>query len=370
MKEYNESIFTAICSYIPHPGINPIENFLTELLAWTINNIEGFGVAYVKHLNEVGQLKLDCSQMKNIEALTQVHISTGFIDMVIKTDTVSFICEHKVNSELSEGQIKKYMDNKSELTLGGCYSVLLTKSQTQWTQKADIKILWSKIEEWIRKELESDYYEVKERFILDNFSAFLREGGLGMTEAINREELKHYLYAKKIEDILYSVFSELAREDWSNYCPKLKDFPESRNDFKPTFNKMKWGRIGLSFFEEWNPGLFAGVILDGTDHCLDLDETKGPEFVVLIDIQYNDKTIFKQAIESDWLKAIIDRLKQNHSPFNGFISYPDLKNKYRLVVLRKPLFDVISEIDNFQDQIQSIRGAIIGGINLLLGENK
>lgn len=368
MKELDESIFTAISSYIPHPGINPIENFLTELLAWMINNVDDFGCDYVKYLVEKGNLSINnLNNLSDVEAKTQVHISSGFIDMLINTNIgISFICEHKVDSELSENQIKKYMDNSNELGSDRFFSVLLTKSTSQQKQEADVILIWSNIDELIGKLTEKQHYQEIDLFIAKQFSIFLQEEGLGMGNVITEEELKYYLSAKRIENTLYNIFNELAREKWDE-IPALKSFPRTRDDFKPTFNRLKWGRIGISFFEKWEPGLFAGVILDGTDHCLPpKDESKGPDFVVLLDIQKNNNEIYNNALQSDWLKRIKSNLKKSCDPFSEYIEKP--KNSWRLIILRKSLSDIIDRCNTVEEQTRKIKEIIIDGLKLIVGD--
>ncbi len=368
MKELNESIFSAISSYIPHPGINPMENYLTELLAWMINNTDSFGCDYVRYLLEKGGLSEDClKDLNSVEAETQVHISSGFIDMLIKTNiSISFICEHKVDSELSDNQIKKYMDNSGELESGKHYSVLLTKSKNQWSQPANIEITWSDIDNLLKELTENEYYQGTDLFVINQFSNFLQEKGLGMANIINTDELKYYLSAKRIEKSLSNIFSELAREKWDEISG-LKSFPTTRDDFKPAFNKLKWGRIGISFFNKWEPGLFAGVILDGEDHCLQpKDESNGPDFVIILDIQKNNSDVYRKAKDSTWLNDLRIKLKKSCFPFSDYIENP--KNNWRLLIIRKPLFEIINSCNTVEDQKDKIRDAIKAGIKLIVGE--
>ena len=150
MSKRQESIFSALSSYSPQPSMNPRENFLTELLAWIVNNVDAFGEKYVSFLLNTchaGESDTEDNEAE-IEAATQQHVSTGYIDMVIydKGRKTAFICEHKIDSPLSENQIKKYMDNTRELEPDyQFYSVLLTKRESQHVEPADVMTIWSKI---------------------------------------------------------------------------------------------------------------------------------------------------------------------------------------------------------------------------------
>ena len=88
MSKRQESIFTALSSYSPQPSMNPRENFLTELLAWIINNVDAFGAKYVSFLMDACHTSASDTNNNEteIEAVTQQHVSTGYIDMVIYDD--------------------------------------------------------------------------------------------------------------------------------------------------------------------------------------------------------------------------------------------------------------------------------------------
>ena len=72
---------------------------------------------------------------------TQYSVENGFIDLVIiASNNIGFICEHKINSKLSEKQISKYFNCKDEIDANIIKTVLVTKSDEQHTQEADISI--------------------------------------------------------------------------------------------------------------------------------------------------------------------------------------------------------------------------------------
>ena len=64
----NRSIFSSVISYTPTPYMNPQENFLTELFAWIINNVDGFGREYIKLLNDYIDVSLPKCEANDIKA--------------------------------------------------------------------------------------------------------------------------------------------------------------------------------------------------------------------------------------------------------------------------------------------------------------
>ena len=402
MNEQRESIFTVLSSYCPQPAMTPKENYLTELLAWIINNVEIFSERFVERLiteaKERGEFvdistvtKDDNELEQDIVTVTQQYVSCGYIDMLVydKRHKIAFICEHKINSSLSDNQIIKYMERTAELQPGFHYvSVLLAKSKNiKNNEQAKIKIAWSEITQLTTKTLNDDTLLLteSERFILEQFVSFMNAEGLGMTEPISGETLKEYLHLiddiKKaqhkteiIKNRISQIFRSLADSDvkWKKEIPELSSFPGIREDIVCKYEKYRWGRIGINFSDRpWDPGLFAGVILDVEDHKLQLvDPNKGPDIVVLLDVEAKNKCEHLVS-EKDWNLHLKERRNKgqiiqtaNHTwKFSYGI---EVKSDWRIAVLQTPLLDVISYCDDFEKQQDRIKECLIEGIRLIV----
>lgn len=366
MNNMKESIFSFLTSYVPTDKRESREDYLTQMFAWMLINITGFAEAYVNFL---------CDKNKDIpkptvfefDISTQEVLSTGRIDLLIRVNSdMSFICEHKVFSELSENQIKKYMDNSSQLGGGKYYSVLLTYSRAQHTQDADVSIIWSDISEFVESIISS--YEFEEAFMLGQFLSFLAENGMGKVEPIKPEALMGYWAGVNLSTNLDIIFSQLGNIDWKTECPGIDTFTTS--EFNPTFNKMRWGRKGIDFHTSWKPGIFAGVLMRTEDHHLEpMNKYKGIDFVVFLESEYSkvdvEKVqIRKSIIGNEKYKSLVNKLSKDSGKFE-FI--PGLsKSPWRIAVLRRPLLDILFENPELS-QHDTIKKAMIEGINLLLG---
>ena len=385
MSKRQESIFSALSSYSPQPSMNPRENFLTELLAWIVNNVDAFGEKYVSFLlNACHAVNPGAEDNEaEIEAVTQQHVSTGYIDMVIydKGRKNAFICEHKIDSPLSENQIKKYMDNSRELEPDyRFYSVLLTKRESQHVEPADVMTIWSKITQLAKDTLDDESLMLTEsdQFVLEQFVDFMNMEGLGVSDPINCSNLLTYFSALEVSKGIEKIFRGLTNPEiqWQQIIPGIEAFPSPRDDFRPCFEN-KWGRMGISFFSNWRPGLFAGVILDGTDHRLEpVDRSKGPDLVVLLDANLRNAEEYNQICTSEWFQKIMRRLK-SLSNREGFIEASSHrwklvdapKNRWRIAILQTPLFDVIENCRNLDDQSEKIKDCLVDGINLFLTQS-
>lgn len=370
----DNSIFSSITSYTPTPYMDPQENFLTELFAWALNHVPGFAMEYVLLLN---QLLDEDPGLINEETIigveTQVTVTNGYIDMVIYTDTgVNYICEHKIDSEVSDNQIQKYMDNQDELRNDGKYhSVLLAKWKYQEKDDPDAFLLWSDVDALIEQVIDSYIDDQANYFVLEQFSMFLKEKGLGRVKPMDVEYFRtSYIQQRdkvqKADDQLKNVFNELAGRKWDEEIPELKEFQiddDYPNEYSPKRTGPEWGRVGISFFKHWRPGVFAGVLYDGTDHKLQLsDETKGPDLVVILDVG-ND--IKKKLDSFEWTINMKTRLRKDHAPFKEFVDAP--KSGWRLAVLQTPLYDIIKDASTLAEQEERIAETIKAGIKLYLG---
>ena len=104
------SIFSYLKSYILTEKRNPQEDYLTQLFAWILENIPGTATSYVRFLcDKNSNINIPISDDTLIKVDTQRVVSSGRIDMFLSVDDKwGIICEHKIDSELSENQIEKY----------------------------------------------------------------------------------------------------------------------------------------------------------------------------------------------------------------------------------------------------------------------
>ena len=350
----NESIFSRLFRYKQTEKMSPKENYLTEMLAWMIDSLSQFGQDYVLFLNSKCKEKLnfDANCPFAVSARTQVAVEDGFIDMVIITDqNLGFICEHKVDSELSNNQNKKYYDCRAEIDSNLEFqTVLLTKSEDQYKQNPDIQIIWHDVYEFFSDPIRKESYNADEKIIIEQFLKYLTEVGMGMKSSIQIGSVENYCEAMKLDQTLKGIFCEILDDtSWETKCNGLTDFVASYNPGVPV---KRWGRIGIEFSDEWKPSIFAGVVLDNSDHKLQGFNNQ-PQLVVLIDCDPEVKNEFQ---------SLFTQIP-NHE--EGFSIDTSPKNKWRLLILQKPLKEVLKHVE-YEEQKKDISDEIISGINLIL----
>lgn len=354
----NESIFSRLFHYKATEKMKPMENYLTEMLSWLVDNISAFAYDYLSFLTEKSnsERKLKVQNIGAIHSETQVTCKNGYIDMVITTDEhIGFLCEHKVESELSDDQIKKYLECTEEIASEMEFqTVLLTKRKEQHTQSADVQIVWKDIYDYFETRLES--YDDRDKMMIEQFLIYLTEVGMGKQEAIGFGSVEHYCEAMQLEQKLKMMLSSLADEvNWEKECPGIADFV---SDYSVQFVRKRWGRIGIEFSRSWNPSIFAGVILDNTDHKLrDFHDT--PQLVVLIDC---DMTLPDRTLADKKVETILQTIGSENG---GFSIETKPENKWRRLILEKPLMEVLKD-ETYEKQVESIKAEIIKGIHLIL----
>ena len=365
----NESIFSRLFHYRQTEKMSPKENYLTEMLCWLINNCPTFAKDYLDFLvSKDNTLNNEIRNVSNVFADTQIYINDtvndGFIDMVITTDTdLVIICEHKIDSSLSEGQLDKYRNNTNDdWNKDKTRIVLVTKKTSQHGQNPDIKLVWNEIYEHFHKELENDSHNYKEieQFLIEQFLLYLTEEGMGMEKSIVTDCIEYYRTAIELPRILLSMFNEIKDEIEAKDDNNLKEISSLSTNPGLVVNEH-YGRYGINFYKEWTPiNIFAGAVLKNENFGIS-DEL--PQFSIMIDCQKNEK---KEACNKEWVKALKNNLKDEQG---GFKVEKDPQSPWRLLILKKNLSDVIKGTE-YKEQKESLKSEVINGIKLILDNCK
>lgn len=363
----DKCIFSCLKSYIPSADRDPVEDYLTQLFAWILENIDEARVEYLNYLiGEKLKLGFQISKEDRVFIETQRAIPTGRIDLLITCPQIILVCEHKVNSNLSENQIAKYMDYVRNCFNLECYSVLLTKTILQHTQEADISIIWADVYEKMNALYNRGILSEKDSFVICQFLSYFKDNGLARMKDISLEGIIGLFHVQDFNRSLLAIFQDLREEFKKHPIDNIQSFGQ---DYEVHERKddEKEGRIGIDFFKKWTPGLFAGVIIDPTDHQIEpKDKEKGPDFVVLVDVLVEkDKatTDFYIKYINEKKPKVLEKMRNKTKSFE-LIENPE--NKWRAFVLRRPLYDILYGKCTPEDQKNAIKDAIIEGVRIIL----
>lgn len=341
----NTDLFENLVKSAPTQNMTPKENFLTEIFAWILKNYDGLAVGLVNWL-----FLLELDDQSEVLCETQVNFNGKYPDMVLEIDNYHFVFEHKVDSELHCDQLKNYKSYATN-NLENYRIVLITTSKSQHTSPlSDRNICWYEIYSFLDDHI-NERPEIQDRIVLDSFLYFLKHEGLGPMEALNYANIQYYNCAERLETETKNLLDILIS----------RKREEIENLFGTPFDskiKYHWGRIGLSYYNNWNPGIFVGFHLNPKDHKVPAEYWKAsPFFVVIIDFDSRfhksyttDKTY--QDFRLD-LREVVNASSMNWSIFD-IENQRFSKNLWHPLHVRIPMTEVFYGCESLEDQIDSV----------------
>jgi hypothetical protein len=364
----NDTIFDFLRSYVPSAGRDPKEDYLTQLFAWLLINVKGLDLKYCEYLlKKTSNSTFTVKASDKITVETQRTLDNGKrIDLLITVnDDNGFICEHKIYSMLSPNQITNYSSMAPSLGAGQFHTVLITLGTYQWTQPADVRILWSGIyQDFLQKELENYANDSVNYFMLDQTISFMQNNSLGTYGEVTSGAIAGYWETFGLKDVVNNIIGDLRVRDWKTDCKKLQDC-NTQGFTEPTYRKERWGRVGLEMYNNWKPGpgIFAGILWDPSNHRIEPlnKENSGPDVVILVDLP---EVGYAQVTSTQACTDYFQKLNQEHGDFD-LIHYPEPKDHWRLIVLRKSLGDVLQGKQNRKEQEDALYKTFCEGINFL-----
>lgn len=364
----NDTIFDFLRSYVPSDKRDPKEDYLTQLFAWLLMNVDGLDLKYCEYLLEkISNKSFTVSDSDTITVETQKTLPNGKrIDLLITVNgTDGFICEHKIYSMLSPNQIVNYSSMANSLGSGQFHTVLITLGTYQWTQNADVRILWSSIyRDFLQMELKNYSKDPVNYFMMSQTLNFMKNNSLGTSGEITPGAIAGYWESFGLKNAVNNLVDSLKDRSWKADCPNLQQCNTKGYTDYPIYHKERWGRAGFEMYSNWSPGIFVGILWDPSNHRIEPPLNKeygGPDVVILVDMpEYG----FSKVTSTQACTDYFEKLNQNHGEFDLInYSYPDAN--WRLTVLRKPLGDVLMGKSDGAEQADALYKIFCEGINIL-----
>jgi hypothetical protein len=311
--------------------------------------------AFVSHL--AGRAALGVPESFQPRWRTQVTVDAGRLDMVAEDGDFAVIFEHKVWSELGEGQLEKYAKAGRDRWLAGAPIVLITASTEQHTSQGDLALTWSQVcdvlERWLATQSTPDE-------LVRDFIDLLQERDVAATK-VSEEQLRAYFTARGLERSLTHVVKLAAKASWSERLAAIAFPGEAPSATLATHD----GRLGLNLLPGWRPGLFVGALLDGTDHKVQpSNPAEGPDFTVILSFNREPDgwPMYDSYVSSPELKALRARLKADAKGWD----FAESTNPWHPLHLRRPLLRVFEGASDIDAQRQRFVDAGYEGIRVLL----
>ena len=320
-----------------------MENFITEGFAWLLNKYPEFGEFFLRHLEKKLQLKVnkyDCKWS------TQVNFNGKRPDMVYRWDNKAIVFEHKTWDQLGKDQLKNYRKYANQ-TFQDSHIVLITATRQQHKQNPDLALCWSDIYNLISCWEQKTNIDIP--FLLKDFQNLLKGNGLGPPAPVSHAAIRSYCEANNMERNLAELIArvmehERHEEKWKNIIKEDYLLEEYSKD----------GRMGISLLSGWYPGIFVGILLDGTDHRTEpIDYAKGPDFCLILSFDRSLHDTY--STNEHYLKLLCNVQRKLNDKWNGWEFYNHLEevekpNKWHPIHIRKPLLDVFAGTENYEEQ--------------------
>lgn len=339
--------------YRPRENTNPLENFITEAFAHLLRSSEVITGALVTYIN--GLLEDEITwHGPDYQVSTQENFANKYPDMVLKWESGVLVFEHKVRADLHFQQLEHYRNYAAE-NFSDYRLVLITEREYQHQQSPDCAFCWNNVYSLIKKQLA--HIEPDVIWYAKEFMALLKSESLGPVAPINPIAIQHYLEAKALDDQLASLFrmATLPQNNW----PLGSGFGTVINDL----SKKVEQRFGIEFrpiengsARGWFPGIFHGVIFDGSDHHFNEDMGNRLHVAVVFDF---DRRTHQLLRKSDTFRCFSLDFCQRIAALNAdwkVINKPQQSgiqniNWYHPLALIQPMEQFFAGLHNAEDQL-------------------
>lgn len=171
-------LFVALRKYRPPDDRDPLENFITDAFAWTLNTYPGFGVFFMQEI--ISRLdRCDVEVSENPEWRTQGNFDHKRPDMFCTVSENAFLFENKAWGNLEPHQLDSYRACADGKFPGKYHLILITGSTNLHDQEPDLALCWYTICDWIESYLKNPEIVADNHFILRNFLELLKHEGMG-----------------------------------------------------------------------------------------------------------------------------------------------------------------------------------------------
>ena len=224
-----DSLFSALRKYAPSPDRDPLEDFITEALAWLLRRHEDLSWTF---LEQVAGIVPDDGTVEFVTWETQVSFEGGRLDMAADLGETGVIFEHKTWSQLAPGQLAKYRAYGEKTWPAGNKVVLITGQSDLHGQDPDKALTWTEVREvlsaWVTDSRAEDS-------LVKDFAQLLDEQGLGQRQHLTPRSLLSYYPAQSVVPTLCTLVRHVEKRDWSLVKERI-GWPDGSP--KP---RLRWG---------------------------------------------------------------------------------------------------------------------------------
>ncbi len=347
-------LLESLRKYRLRPEKDSLENFITEAFAWILKSYSDFSEYFLDWLMKKLNMQLPEIDKKDCEWTTQYNFDGVFPDMVCLSNKNAIVFEHKTWSHLSKNQLQNYKDYAAKNFVDSKV-VLITVNRSQHFQNPDLALCWYEIYNLISGWLDRN---TDASFIFTDFLNLLKSEGMGPAAPISHESIMYYYTTVNLKQNIAELIKRVEHEDWSLYIGEgyKKFIPKGGRGYEYSETSGRMGLNLLGEVESWRPGIFVGILLDGTDHCTKImDLAKGPDFCLIFGFkedlhdEYPSNKYYIEMVSNLSIKvASLNRGWQ----FYNHLDDDEIKkrNKWHPIHIRKPMLDVFVGTSTVEEQ--------------------
>lgn len=362
----NDSLLVSLSSYRPRPGRESIEDFITEAFAWLLRSREDLQQKFIEKID--AQLRTESGGTLDFPGVaqwsTQESLPNSRPDMIAQAEGRAIAFEHKIHEDASPDQLRRHGEGLDE-KYGGGYIVLITSAKWHYRDPADAKITWRDVYIWLGGWADEDK-------MVREFRSLLDSRGLGPRTPIDETALRAFF---PVEDVRSEIANQMRiisdrAESWDFLFESLPHLERKDIEFKK--REGTEGRIGIRF-NPWSPGVYAGVLVDGSDHEVKMtDRDLGPDLIVVLDVGSDGVPgkSRREFLQSDLYSSLATRLKEKEEGRAWKVTDTHGRSKkgnpWHPLVLQRPLAKVIRGANSLEEQLESVVKAMKDGLDFLL----
>lgn len=356
----DDSLLVSLRQYRPREGRDSLEDFVTEVFAWLLRNVEGVA----EKVLETTVMRMQADRRIDVPVCdvtwdTQVVYPGARLDMLAQWPGGAILFEHKVHAALHQEQIIRYKELAQNHFEGQeARVVVISANFAQHRSEADGCLCWHHIYTAL-EEYVAQCDDATEQFHIDSFLALLRHEGLHPAAPIDHQAIRYYPIAGKLPNQISQALSPLTGRHWP-----------LEGEYEGSMKKYRWGRLGFELVPvagpvKWMPGIFVGVILDGDDHLVRHHHPDQVMLRVILD--------FSQALHRTYSRlssylSLVESLREG-APSTRWSFYHHIEeirsNSYHPIYLETSLLDVLRGSQTIEEQRENLYEAVCEALHLL-----
>lgn len=356
-------LLSGIFSYYPRENHSPKENFITEVLSYSLNKVPQFNQDFLGLIQNKLKNDLSIPNFQSYEWVTQFRVYSGNIpDLVLlEAEIPRIIVEVKVDSGLGEKQIERYKQDV-KYTNQAVPVIIIGKDNNQNTQETDAFISWTDIYSILIISAQEMVSPIG-RWLLDEFASLLITMEI-VKLPIHKDEIlnysKNYFKFKKLGPSIVNTFNSLEKSNGKaiHFKPPFQS-PKYCGGHNSGIEGLRWTKdIDIHNSKDWAPSVFMGIVTNPSDHALDDICKDEIPFITVISInkslypflhQLEEWKTFRnsvrQSLSSGW--KVLDRTEFSLNPWHPFILHKPLSELFSSeepVSVEEAIKDAIKEM--------------------------